>query len=50
MSTEILKCVDLHKSIGKKEIIKGISFDIKQGEILGFIGPNRSSIFREENI
>ncbi len=40
MDTEILKCVDLHKSIGKKEIIKGISFDIKQGEILGFIGPN----------
>ncbi len=40
MDTEILKCVDLHKSIGKKEIIKGISFDIMQGEILGFIGPN----------
>lgn len=40
MENEILKCVDLHKSIGKKEIIKGISFDIKEGEILGFIGPN----------
>ena len=40
MSKEILKCVELHKSIRKKEIIKGISFDIKEGEILGFIGPN----------
>ena len=40
MKSEILKCTDLHKSIGKKEIIKGISFDIKEGEILGFIGPN----------
>lgn len=40
MENEILKCVDLHKSIGKKEIIKGISFNIKEGEILGFIGPN----------
>lgn len=40
MSKEVLKCVDLHKSIRKKEIIKGISFDIKEGEILGFIGPN----------
>lgn len=40
MKTEVLKCVELHKSIGKKEIIKGVSFDIKQGEILGFIGPN----------
>lgn len=37
---EILKCEKLHKKIGKKEIIKDISFDIKQGEILGFIGPN----------
>ena len=40
MENEILKCMDLHKSIGKKEIIKGISFDIKEGEILGFIGSN----------
>ena len=40
MSKEIPKCVELHKSIRKKEIIKGISFDIKEGEILGFIGPN----------
>lgn len=40
MSKEVLKCVELHKSIRKKEIIKGISFDIKEGEILGFIGPN----------
>ena len=40
MSKEVLKCEGLHKSISKKEIIKGISFDIKEGEILGFIGPN----------
>ena len=40
MSKEILKCEELYKSIRNKEIIKGISFDIKEGEILGFIGPN----------
>ena len=40
MEKEILKCEDLHKSIHSKEIIKGISFDIKEGEILGLIGPN----------
>lgn len=40
MKSEILKCVNLHKKIRKKEIIKGVSFDIKEGEILGFIGPN----------
>ena len=40
MNREILKCENLYKKIRNKEIIKGISFDIKEGEILGFIGPN----------
>lgn len=40
MEKEVLKCVDLYKKIGTKEIIKGVSFNIKEGEILGFIGPN----------
>lgn len=40
MENVILKCEDLHKNIRSKEIIKGISFEIKEGEILGFIGPN----------
>ena len=40
MENQILNCVNVHKSIRKKEIIKGISFDIKEGEVLGFIGPN----------
>lgn len=31
---------DLHKVIGKKEIIKGINFEIRQGEVFGFLGPN----------
>jgi ABC-2 type transport system ATP-binding protein len=28
------------KSYGSKAIIHGISFDVKQGEIVGFLGPN----------
>lgn len=36
----ILKCENLHKKIGKKEILKGVSFEIKEGDILGLIGPN----------
>ncbi|MGE6488596.1 ABC transporter ATP-binding protein [Paenisporosarcina sp. NPDC076898] len=31
---------DLKKTIGKKEIIKNISFELKQGEVFGFLGPN----------
>ena len=36
----VLKCKDLCKKIGKKEILKDISFNIEEGDILGFIGPN----------
>ena len=36
----ILECQNLKKSFGKKEIIKGVSFKIDKGDILGFIGPN----------
>lgn len=36
----VLKVSNVTKYIGKKEIIKGISFNIEEGEILGFLGPN----------
>lgn len=37
---KILECQNLHKKFGKKEILKGISLDASEGDILGFIGPN----------
>ena len=40
METEVLSCESIYKNIHHKPIIKGISFNIRQGEILGFIGPN----------
>ena len=40
MAQTILKCKNLHKKIGKKEILKGVSLEISEGDILGFIGPN----------
>lgn len=40
MNQLVLKCVDLHKKFGKKEILKGVSVDVNSGDILGFIGPN----------
>lgn len=36
----VLEVNDLKKSLGKREIIKGVSFSIKAGEIFGFLGAN----------
>lgn len=40
MSNAILKCENLNKLIGKKQILKDVSFEVETGDILGFIGPN----------
>lgn len=36
----VLEVNSLKKKLGKREIIKDISFSIKEGEIFGFLGPN----------
>jgi ABC-2 type transport system ATP-binding protein len=36
----ILEVKNVYKNLGKREIIKGISFSVKEGEIFGFLGPN----------
>ncbi|WP_087973201.1 ABC transporter ATP-binding protein [Oceanobacillus rekensis] len=40
MSETAMELMDVKKRIGKKEIIKGLSFTINKGEIFGLIGPN----------
>ena len=40
METTILNCKNLYKKLGKKEILKDVSVDLNQSDILGFIGPN----------
>ncbi|SFE18347.1 ABC-2 type transport system ATP-binding protein [Bacillus sp. OV194] len=35
-----LSVSNLRKTIGKKEIIKGLSFELYPGEVFGFLGPN----------
>lgn len=35
-----LSVKDLKKVIGRREIIKGLSFDLREGEVFGFLGPN----------
>lgn len=40
--SKILECHGLYKSFGKKEILKDVTLDIEEGDILAFIGPNGS--------
>lgn len=40
MSNLILKCENLGKKFGKKQILDNVSLAIYEGDILGFIGPN----------
>lgn len=37
---KVLEVNNLKKTLGKREIIKNISFSIEEGEIFGFLGPN----------
>lgn len=37
---KILEVKNISKKIGKKQILKDVSFYINEGDILGFIGPN----------
>ena len=43
METEnniILKIEDLHKSYGKEEVLKGVSLDVLEGEVVILVGPS----------
>lgn len=39
---KLLECQNLCKSFGQKEVLKNVSFEIDEGDILAFIGPNGS--------
>jgi polar amino acid transport system ATP-binding protein len=36
----ILKVEDIHKAFGDKEVLRGVSFDVRMGETKVFIGPS----------
>ena len=40
MAEFIVKVKDLHKSYNYREVVKGISFEVKKGETFGILGPN----------
>ena len=38
----IVRIADVHKSFGTFEVLKGISFDVRKGEVVCIIGPSGS--------
>jgi len=42
MKKTILKCLNLNKSFGKKHVLKDVSLELEEGDIVAFIGPNGS--------
>ncbi|MEJ7822497.1 MAG: ATP-binding cassette domain-containing protein, partial [Chitinophagaceae bacterium] len=40
MQNTIISVKDLKKNYGTFEAVKGISFDVFEGEIFGLLGPN----------
>ena len=53
MAETILKAEGLHKSFGKLEVLKGISTEIRKGEVVAVIGPSgcgKSTLLRCMNL
>ncbi|MGG2066523.1 ABC transporter ATP-binding protein [Bacillus sp. S14(2024)] len=42
MGNVVVKLENVHKKIGSAEIIHGLSFEVQEGEVYGFLGPNGS--------
>jgi len=40
--TPLIQVRGLHKSFGKLEVLRGISFEVKRGEVMAIIGPSGS--------
>ncbi len=38
----LIRVQSLHKKFGKLEVLKGVSFDVKRGEVMAIIGPSGS--------
>ena len=36
----VVKVVDLHKTFGTLEVLKGISLDVHEGDVLTLLGPS----------
>lgn len=36
----LLQAIDLHKTYGDREVVRGVSLEVRPGEIVGLLGPN----------
>ncbi len=36
----VLQTIDLHKRYGDKEVVRGVSLEVRRGEVVGLLGPN----------
>jgi len=36
----MLKAINLHKSFGKREVVRGVTMQVEPGEVVGLLGPN----------
>ena len=39
-SAHHLKATDLHKRYGEREVVRGVSLEVRQDEVVGLLGPN----------
>lgn len=42
MDTKIIRVIDLHKSFGNLQVLKGINLDVEKGEVVSIIGSSGS--------
>ena len=36
----MIEIIDVYKNFGDKKAVKGVTFNVEEGEIMGFLGPN----------
>ena len=36
----MIEIIDVYKNFGDKQAVKGVTFNVEEGEIMGFLGPN----------
>jgi len=39
-STDMLKAINLHKSFGKRDVVRGVTMQVEPGKVVGLLGPN----------